>query len=217
MRNIFTLCLGLVAALTVQAQSNSPLQFADKDGNIIPDGTVCNITAFQEDDWGGILVPSGIYAKNISGEEVQAGAACTITQMANGMMQICFPEQCISKFGAGSFVTGTGSLAAGELRDMQTEWLPNAEGTAQMTVQLVTYKENIDTEKWEKDVEGPTITLNFIYDTSGIAASNIDEAGRSVHYYDVMGRHVDHPTSGIYIKKIVDASGKTTVRKTQIR
>ena len=44
MKKIFTLFMGLVAALAAQAQSDFPLQFADKDGNIIADGTVLNLT-----------------------------------------------------------------------------------------------------------------------------------------------------------------------------
>ena len=44
MKKIFTFFLGLIAALGTQAQSDFPLQFADKNGNIFEDGTVLNLT-----------------------------------------------------------------------------------------------------------------------------------------------------------------------------
>ena len=44
MKKFFTLCCGLFAALAIQAQNDFPLQFADKNGNVITDGTTLNIT-----------------------------------------------------------------------------------------------------------------------------------------------------------------------------
>ena len=35
MNKLFTLCFGLMAALAVHAQNEFPVQFADKNGNII--------------------------------------------------------------------------------------------------------------------------------------------------------------------------------------
>ena len=65
MKKLFTLCLGLIAALAVQAQSESPIQFAYQDGTIIPDGTTISLTEYEKDEFdGSILMPSGLYAKN---------------------------------------------------------------------------------------------------------------------------------------------------------
>ena len=77
MKKLFTLCIGLVAALAIQAQSDFPLQFADKDGNIIADGTTLDITAYETDDFGDVQMPSGLYVKNTSGEAVQGGGEYT--------------------------------------------------------------------------------------------------------------------------------------------
>ena len=72
MKKIFTFFLGLVAALIVQAQSDFPLQFADKDGNIIADGTVLNLTTAESDDFGDVLMSTNLFVKNTFSSVVKA-------------------------------------------------------------------------------------------------------------------------------------------------
>ena len=43
----------LLAALAVQAQSDFPLQFVDKDGQIIPDGTALDLMEYEVDEFFG--------------------------------------------------------------------------------------------------------------------------------------------------------------------
>ena len=50
MKKFLTLFWGLIAALSIQAQSDFPIQFADKDGNIIEGGTTLEIKDYETDE-----------------------------------------------------------------------------------------------------------------------------------------------------------------------
>lgn len=197
MKKIVSLCLGLFAALAIQAQSDFPLQFVDKNGNEVTDGTTLNITEAEDDGFGGIIMPSGLSVKNTSSDEVQCGGAFIISSMSNGTFQSCFPTNCMQASQVGDvYTTQDGALGAGQVKSMETEWLPTAEGTCTVAYQLVTYKKNVITQKWTVDKYGPTITLKFTYSTSGISAV---KSCRPVTYYDLMGRRVARPVKGLYI------------------
>lgn len=166
MKKIFTLCVGLLAALSMQAQSDFPVQFADKDGNLVADGSVLKLTEAEDDGFGSIMVPSHLFVKNTTSDNVQVGGIYSITTMSNGAFQTCFPANCIQKNAVGEYETESGPLMGNQLKDMMTEWLPVAEGTCVVTYQLVTYKQNAITRTWNKDKYGPTVTLNFAYGVS---------------------------------------------------
>lgn len=213
MKKIFTLFMGLVAVMAAQAQSDFPLQFADKDGNIIADGSVLNLTTAEKDDFDAVQMPSGLYVKNTTNADVQGGGAYTITSLSNGAFQTCFPTNCVSNNRTGSYETSNGTIAAGELKSMQTEWLPVDNGTCVVTYQLVTYKQNVITKQWQKDKTGPTITLKFTYDPTGINSTTQNKNVRSVEYYNLTDRRVQAPAHGMYIVKTIYVDGTTTCRK----
>lgn len=213
MKKIFTLFMGLVAVMAAQAQSDFPLQFADKDGNIIADGTVLNLTTAEKDDFDAVQMPSGLYVKNTTNADVQGGGAYTITSLSNGAFQTCFPTNCVSNNRTGSYETSNGTIAAGELKSMQTEWLPVDNGTCVVTYQLVTYKQNVITKQWQKDKTGPTITLKFTYDPTGINSTTQNKNVRTVEYYNLTGRRVQTPAHGMYIVKTTYVDGTKTCKK----
>ena len=161
MKKIFTLCFGLVAALALKAQSDFPLQFADSEGNIIADGTTLNITEFEADAFGDVIMRTKLFVKNTTGAAVQGGGTYTIQTMNNGVFQTCFPANCVRQTAVGNFTTSDGEIAPGELKDMQTEWFPSAEGACQVVYQLITFKQNPVTKKFTKDKSGPSVTLKF--------------------------------------------------------
>lgn len=162
MKKNFLSCVGIFAALAIQAQSEFPLQFADKDGNIIPDGTIIKITDVQDDGFGGLQMPTNLYVKNIGSEKVQTAGVFVIESIDNGTFQTCFPANCIRQDAPGEYTTTQGEIAAGELKSMQTEWLPAAEGSCKVTYRLQSYSLNTNTGKWILDGEGPQVTLNFV-------------------------------------------------------
>ena len=217
MKKVFTMCFGLLAALAVQAQSDFPLQFADKDGNIIADGTTLNLTEAEEDAFGSVQIPSGLYVKNISTEDVQGGGTYTIQTLSSGAFQTCFPKNCVRKTTTGTTNTDNDVFAAGSLSDMQTEWYPDAEGSCVVVYQLKTYKKNPITQGWSVDKEGPSVTLNFTYSTTGVAAAKSGKAVSSVEYYDMQGRLISQPASGLFVRKTVYADGTSATQKAILR
>lgn len=217
MKRFFTLFIGLVAALALQAQSDFPLQFADKDGNIIADGTTLNLTESIVDDFNDVQIPTHLYVKNISESEVQGGGSYTIASIGSGAFQTCFPENCVQQRNSGTYQTEPGVFAAGVLKDMNTEWLPTTEGTCQVTYQLITFKQNPITKKWNKDKEGPTITLNFNYNSASIDPAATNGNVLKVEYYSVTGHQVPKATLGMYIVKTTYADGKTLNRMTMVK
>ena len=200
MKKIFTLCVGLFAALALQAQSDFPLHFVDKNGNEIADGSTLIITDWIDDGFGGIMVPSGLAVKNTSDAEVQCAGAFTVRSISNGAFQSCFPMNCMQARTVGDYTTQNGAMAAGDLKNMQTEWLPDpdSEGTCTVVYQLITYKQNPITKQWTVDKYGPTVTMNFAYGTTGINNAPTSNAQRST-CYDLMGRRVSKPAKGVYI------------------
>lgn len=212
MKKLFTLCMGLVASLAIQAQSDFPIQFADKDGNIIADGTTLNLTEYEADEFdGSILMPSGLYAKNTTDKELKMWGVYTVTVIDNGIFQTCFPVNCVQQKSKGSYETAEGTLAANELKYMQTEWIPAAEGSCSVTYQLNYYEKNAIGQ--EKPKEGPKVTINFTYSTSGVSSANTDKAISQEAYYDIQGRQLSENAHGLVVKKTMYADGTSKTQK----
>lgn len=217
MKKIFTLCLGLVAALAVQAQSDFPVQFTDKDGNIIADGTTLDLTETEETDFGEIQMPTGLYVKNISEASVHTGGIFTIQSISSGAFQSCPFGTCTRNDKKGEYTTADNDLAAGATDFLSSEWFPETDGTCTVVYQLITYKQNAVTKKWNKDKEGPKITLNFTYNTTHVATAKNGKAIDSTQYFDLQGRRIAKPTTGMLVKKTVFTDGSVTVQKQRIQ
>ena len=217
MKRIYTLFIGLIAALAIQAQSDFPLQFADKDGNIIADGTTLNLTETVANDFGDVMMPTHLFVKNISDSEVHGGGSYAITSIGSGAFQTCFPENCVQQRNTGAYETEQGTFAAGVLKDMQTEWLPTTEGSCSVTYRLITFKQNPITKKWNKDKEGPTITLSFNYNSAGIDSATTGTNVLKVEYYSLTGHQVKKVTHGLYIMKTTYADGTEKCKKRIIK
>ena len=213
MKKFFTLCIGLISSLAVGAQGDFPLQFADKDGNIIADGTVINLTSFETDDFGTVQMPTRLYVKNTTDAPVQGGAVYEIQSISNGAFQTCFPANCVRQQNCGLYEANNGNIEANELRYMQTEWFPESEGTCVVTYQLRTYRQNPNTGKWIVDGNGPEITLNFSYAPTGIEAITDSKEVKAVAYYTQQGQRVHPQRQGLHVVKTTLADGTVTIKK----
>ncbi len=213
MIRMFTLCWALFAAFAMRAQSDFPVQFVDKDGGIIADGSTLERTAFVEDDFGEVQMSALLWVKNVSNEPVQIGATYTIHTISSGAFQTCFPANCMRKTAAGTFTTGNAMLPAGLLKDMQTEWFPTAEGTCTVTYQLQTYSQN-SSGKWMAADEGPRVTLNFNYNASAdVKQVETQKEILSVDSYNIQGQRALKISQGLYIKKVTYTDGTTKIKK----
>jgi len=202
----------LLGLLTANAQ-DFPIQFADAQGNIIADGTELTLDQplVEESEFDdAILVPSGVYVLNTTDGEVACGTDYSVTHLSNGSFQTCFPLNCTMTKSTGNWTSEVGTLSAHQLKDMLTEWIPDAAGTADAQFQLLTYKMNPITKKYTLDKSGPQIKMHFVYDPSAIRALDSDRAAiSSVAYYTVNGARVSVPAHGLYLVKTTYANGKT--------
>ena len=216
MKKLFTLTLSLLFALSAAAQAtDTSVQFADKDGNIIADGSTLNLTAYESDFFGDIMVPSGLFIKNTTDKTVRVTANYTITSIpSSSKFQICFPQTCVAQVHVGTFVSEQGDIAAGALRDMQTEWIAKEVGSCSVSMSIVTYKQNAITKAWVKKGDGPSVVLNFTYDPANISSVASDKAVSSVQYFMLDGRPTTSPKNGVFVVKthFVDGSVGTTKR-----
>lgn len=220
MKKIFTLILAAFAALTVKAQSDFALQFADAEGNIIADGTTLILKEAETTPFGD-QIPTNLYAKNQSASSVNGGGIYTINTIDNGSFSTCFPKNCVQKENSGSYETDHESFASNSLTFMNTEWIPDATGRCEVDYQLVIYTQNKLNKKWKIDTYGPTIKLKFTYDPEGTLAVNsvtsVHKVLRSVEYYSLDGQRVAVPAKGIYIVRQCFADGTSRASKQTFR
>ena len=189
MKKNITLLFCLLANLAVQAQTVFPLQFVDKDGQVIPDGTELNITDYEVDEFfGDIQMPVNVWVKNVSTGIVQGGGTFTIQAISNGWFQTCFPMFCMRKSGTGTFSTDSGAFDPGQSTSLQTEWLPDDEGVCVVTYRLQTFRQNPNNNKWMVDADGPQVTLKFFNGTTAIKRPTTARNGGEV--YDLSGRKI---------------------------
>ena len=196
MKKSVIIAVGLLMGLVAQAQDGFPLQFVGNDGEIIPDGTVLNLTDIEEDFFGDLQMPSGISVMNVGDEMVYGGATYTIIAITNGRFQTCFPLYCMTQEEVGTYETGDG------------------DGTCFVTYQLQTYRKV--GKNYFPDEDGPTITLRFATDPDGLGSIKGDK-GQSVTYYGLSGQKVERPGRGIFMKKTTFSDGSFTVRKCVLR
>lgn len=212
MKKTITFCMCLLAGFAVQAQDDFPLQFVDKDGQIIPDGTALDLMEYEVDEFfGDILMPVKVSVKNVGDATVQGGATYTIVSISNGWFETCFPSNCTRQSIKGTFSTGNAAILPGETRGLQTEWFPDGEGQCEVTYQLQTFRKVGNS--YIPDGNGPMIVLCFAYGTTGIGDTKAGKKVGTVTYYDLTGQPTSHPVHGVYMKKTTYADGTADVQK----
>ena len=215
MKKLFTLGLFLLATAWAMAQDSNTFQFVDKDGNGIEDGATVNATTVTYDDFGMVVIPSGISVKNISTDDAGIRIRYTIETLDNGNLQICFPINCITKTTTGNFVTESDLLGAGQTRDMQTEWCPTAYGNCKVTYQIeLMTQTQVFPPKFEFKGKSSEITVVYNYaDPSGIKSVDSTEATTVIDRYTSDGRRLTTPQSGLNIVRLKNGQVVKTIGK----
>lgn len=152
MRKLFTLLTALMISAYISASDT--FQFCYQDGTIIPSGSTITADKMEEDPFfGDKMIVSGVYVINTSEDYANVNLSYTINSIPNGSLQVCFPENCFVKDKPGTYDNGTGELRPGEIKSMQTEWLPIADGICSVTFTI--------SEVSLGKIECSTITVNF--------------------------------------------------------
>ncbi len=192
MKKIFTLLCIFMMGTAAFAQDL--YVFCDKEGNVYEDGATIVCSEVEDDGFGTIMVPSGLYVKNVGAPSgYSASAVADITKKDNGAVQLCFPTNCISYSTVGKQAeTEKGTLAQGETKNMMTEWLPTAYGECTVTYTLKIYQ-----GLFSKGSR--TITVNYLYADPASISQVKNGTTAKVTYYNLKGQRVEKPTKGLYI------------------
>lgn len=158
MKKIFTFLSLCLLSITASAQE---YVFTDAQGNTYDDGAVINRTEVEDDGFGGVNLPAGLYVKNVGAAEgSEVAIVAQITKIDNGKLQLCFPSNCKSFSAVGTYESeGKASLASGEAKFIETEWAPAEYGEC-----IVTYTAKKYQGIASADVR--TITVKYKYSNS---------------------------------------------------
>ena len=178
----------------------------DKDGNIIADGSELVCDKAETDDWGGVLVRTGLFVKsNATDDKVLAKVQCVIEEIPdNSSIQCCFPANCMMfNQGAGTYNNGPAAYGSS---DFQTEWFPATddnyeyvEGQCKATFQLFACTKKTFGSGFN-EAAGPTVKVQFVYKKhTGIDGVWAEQQNGKC--YDLQGRELQAiPERGIYIQ-----------------
>lgn len=222
------------------AEVDETFAFTDASGNTVAGGSIINVTeptvkTETDPDFGTTTTTtyyeSKLYVKNVSGEHAGAALNFTVQAKPAGSWQTCFLGTCQtfddSKIGVVQTKAAADFDPALEPQSLQDEWFieEGTYGTCTVVFQLVTYNVEYKTAygfSWysvttEKG-KGPSVTVNYIYaDPAGINANVADKKLNSVTYYDLSGRKVNYPASGVYVKRMAYADGSVRTEKVSLR
>lgn len=213
MKKLFTSVMMLLLATSFAfAQDEALVRFVDEAGNVYADGSTIDITEGEDDGWGGMMFPTGLYVENIAGEDLYVGSDYEIVSIPNGSFQFCFPKTCANKSQKGSYTTEQGVLETDAKKDLQAEWLPEAYGTCTVIIQINLYTFNAITKKYNLDERGPKITVNMIY-SDNASVNNIEQKAQAVARYNAAGQQVSETQQGLTIVKLDNGKTMKVVNK----
>ena len=179
-------------------------EFALADGSIVPDGSVVTITKAEvaEDGSGDLVMNSGVYVKNVDGDEDQLlRFNYEVLQKDNGDIQMCFPVNCIM-VSQQAGTTNPGALRS-QLQSIDTEWFPTAYGKCTLKLRLESVVKAVGDNYIVTD-DGPAITLSFIYSDGASVSSAGVSVATPLEYYSLSGQRLPKGTHGIALVRMSD-------------
>lgn len=216
------LLLGAVALIATKAAAiDNTFTFVDASGNSYNDGDTITLTTVEFVDDGldaYYQISSGLYVKNNTAEQIGAGIDFDIARIDNGNLSVCFPGNCYTYNTVGTYSQSGGYLDASVTKTLQTEWIMTGYGECDATFTLTVF--DISYNKYglptytQREEDGPTITVHFVYsDPAGIRAISSVTNRYEVARYTISGRQIDTPQKGLNIVKYSDG----TVRKVIVK
>ena len=208
MKKLFTLfVLFLMLVGQTRAQDSNTFQFVDKDGNTVTSGTTLTVNLLTADDILGNFISTGLSVKNTSTASASLRISYQIATLDNGLFQICFPANCVTKDTTGDFVTSKGEMNAGEKRDLQCEWFPTAYGTCKATLTI-----EVMNALGTKIADGPAVEVVFQY-ADPTHVGSISTETSVVERFNLQGISMDARQKGIGISRLSDGRIVKTLTK----
>lgn len=201
---LFSISMGAMAQ-----SAKSALQFVDDKGNVIPDGSVFEVTEIiKDEDFGGTYMKPNLFIKNVSGLKKMVAMKLDLTSMPEGKMKCCIGN-CEFYDTPSIRTSGSMSIAAGKSESIETEWLiPDGTTTPKYWTAVLTAglcKEGA-AAVYEYSEDGPSIKVRFGKDPTAVTSVK-ENTVTEVERYNVQGQKISKPCKGINIIKL--SNGKT--------
>lgn len=218
MKKLFTLLFAAFAVVCncfAQEEIDETFQFVNSAGDVVKDGSEITLTELTKRPMYGDIMKPDLFVKNTSKDNAICSIAYNVTDLSNGGVQLCFPENCIIIEEVGNGETGQGTLLPDEAKSLESEWIPLEYGTAKVKYQIKVYTSGLTPGSYiPAENDGPSITVNFVYsENSGINDAVSGVAADEVARYSLDGRVLSQPAKGLNIVKTAD--GK--VRKVLVK
>lgn len=200
---LFSISMGAMAQ-----SAKSALQFVDDKGNVIPDGSVFEVTEIiKDEDFGTIYMKPNLFIKNVSGLQKTVAMKLDLTSMPEGKIQCCIGN-CDFYDTPSIHTSGSISIAAGKSESIETEWFIPAETTTPKCWTAVFTAGLCKEEKavYEYSEDGPSIKVRFGKDPTAVTSVK-ENTVTEVERYNVQGQKISKPCKGINIIKL--SNGKT--------
>lgn len=199
------------------AQVDQTFSFVDKDGKEVKSGTVITVNTVEEDPGTAEdMISTGLYLKNNTNEKHGVGVYYDIEKMENGIFKICFPMTCHGVDKVGANRTNGGVMNAGQVKSLESEWCPVADGVCEVEFKLEYYTinkgfggmESLDrVEDEDLDNPMPSVTVNFVKGATAINGIKDGENVEVTGIYDATGKQIQTTQKGLNIVKL--SNGKT--------
>ena len=199
---LFSISMGAMAQ-----SAKSALQFVDDKGNVIPDGSVFEVTEIIiDEDFGNNMKPN-LFIKNVSGQDKVVAMKLDLKSMPEGKIQCCIGN-CDYYDTPSIHTSGSISIAAGKSESIETEWFIPAETTTPKcwTAVFTAGLCKLGAAAYEYSEDGPSIKVRFGKDPTAVTSVK-ENTVTEVERYNVQGQKISKPCKGINIIKL--SNGKT--------
>ncbi len=213
---------GLLACIfgAAQAQTSaSEVAFANVKGELLAPDATLHLNEVQESPIfpGQKQMLAQLFLLNTSEKTQKVKISYEIISIEEGQLQVCALENCTLEDAVGTYEVGEKALFAnGEKEEIKVDYSFTTKGKCAMKLQLTILEDGEDGKVVKK--AGPTVTLNFDAEGTGIAETSMD--GSTYDVYNTQGvllyknvTSLQDLSKGIYIVQQKDAKGRLSTQK----
>lgn len=218
MKKIYLIGLAMLGLVALQANAqeevDNTFQFQDADGNEVKDGSIITLSTLTQNGQGQDQISTGLYIKNVSGDQAAGSLSIDISEMPEGSSFIsCAFGSCLPAWTAKGVYESSSSVVAADAlaENIATEWMPATYGEWTATMQLEVRR--VSTNRFGVATAGPVtgfgpkVTLHFVYtDPTGIHGVTTTENKKVAAVYSAGGAKLTGMQPGINIVRYTDGT-----------